>query len=66
MAITRDISEILTDFFSKHEKRHKRKVAKLVLMFEGKEDELLLELCRKYNVSPKSIDGFEVNDDVAA
>jgi len=66
MAITRDISEILTAFFSKHEKRHKRKVAKLVLMFEGREDELLLELCRKYNVSPKSIDGFEVNDDVAA
>ena len=66
MAITRDISEILTDFFSEHDKRHKRKVAKLVLMFEGREDELLLELCRKYNVSPNSIDGFEVNDDVAA
>ena len=66
MAISKDFREILLAFFSEHDKRHKRKVDKLVKMFEGKEDEVLLELCRKYNVSPNSIDGFEVSDDVAA
>ena len=66
MAISKDFREILLAFFTEHDKRHKRKVDKLANMFEGKEDEVLLELCRKYNVSPKSIDGFEVSDDVAS
>ena len=63
MALTKSFEEILTAFLNEHDKRKRKKVDKLMKMFAGKEEEVILLLCKRYNVNPRTIDGLELSEE---
>jgi len=63
MQLNKDFEEILTDFFTKYDKRQFRhnKPHKIAVAFKGREDEVMAHLCKKYDVDPKTIAGMDLS-----
>ena len=58
MAFPDNFEKTLNDFFHRYHPRKKEKVPALVKEFAGHEKEVMLLLCKKYQVDPNSIDGL--------
>ena len=63
MELNRAFEDILMDFFYKHDKKYRRKVKNIVKQFDGREKEVIINLCSKYKVSPASIDGIVLSEE---
>lgn len=59
----KNFEEILTDFFTKYDKRQLRhnKPHKIAVTFKGREDEVMAHICKKYDVDPKTIAGMDLS-----
>ena len=63
MELNKAFEDILMDFFFKYDKKYRRKVKKIVQQFDGREKEVLLNLCAKYKVSPANIEGITLTEE---
>jgi len=63
MQLDKDFEKILTDFFTKYDKRQLRhnKPHKIAVTFKGRENEVMEHLCKKFDVDPKTIAGMDLS-----
>ena len=58
MSFINNFEQTLKDFFFRYHPRKIEKVSQMVSEFKGQEKEVMLLLCKKYKVSPDTIDGL--------